>query len=247
MESIIYISINILKLISRTPFYWAWNILVLLLVLSLNYVTFFDFEGNSLVLELFFSTLILSGAVNAFVFHLTTSRALSRRQWDLLLIRPINARQIVFGNYLGILALQLFVGLLFTGMFLFETRIILGHRIESPIWPNWSLAMLQIAMLTGLYGLFVIWMNSFWASIAMIGIFLLGHLSFSFRTAFPEELSFLTDLIFTLVPDLGIPLPVKMENNLPETFSSFLIYSVFYLILTIYASAISLKPSINCR
>jgi hypothetical protein len=81
----------------------------------------------------------------------------------------------------------------------------------------------------------------------MVTVFLLGHLSSYIHLAVGEKLSFLTDIIFCVVPDMGVSFPARVEPDVPEGIPSLILYSFSYLLLILCSSTISLKPSLNRR
>jgi hypothetical protein len=219
----------------RSPFFFLWNLLVITLIFILNFITFFDFEGES-VPELFFSTIVLSGAVNAAVFHLSSKRGL-----DLLLLRPVPTLKIVLGRFLGLMTFQVFLWALFVAVESGET-VFLGRKITSSYFWSSAFALLQVGMLSALFGLIGVWLESFWALAGMVAFYLAGHLSSSVLEGLPRGLSTLASLFFCLVPDLelfiGINSHDRTSNN---TIYWELSYRSLYILLILYIWSISLR------
>jgi ABC-type transport system involved in multi-copper enzyme maturation permease subunit len=208
MGNILLVSRQSLQYIVRTPFFWVWNGAVLLVSLALNHLTFFDFEGGGLVWELFFTTLGLSGAVNSAAFYLQTSSERSQGQLDLLLTRPVRTPQLVLGQWIAIMSVQIVISIIFVGAHVLESR-----GLRRPISPflaqSWTVSILQIGMLSGLYGLIALEFKDFWALALMLGGFVVGHLSGNIHLALPHRLSLLADGLFCLVPDLELYRPAS--------------------------------------
>ncbi len=249
MLSTCSIAIYTLKSIIRSGFFWVSNLAAFLLILVLIYITYFDFEGDSAVTELFLTTLVLSGALNSLVFHGGAARYRSLRQWDLLATRPLRTASIAMGRFIGLTLIQLTVGLVFLGGFVIEAQL-LQHSIPGHIWSGWSIAMLQIAMLGALYGLIGIWLSEFWAVAAMVGAFLLGHLSTYLQVSISPGLNFLISVAFCGIPDLDLSLR-SSGGDVPGMWTEGLrcgwSYAISYIILMLYVSALSIRPALDRR
>lgn len=223
-----------LVFLMRSPFFLFWNLLVIILIFILNFITFFDFEGESAP-ELFFSTIVLSGAINAAVFHLS-----SKRGDELLLIRPVQSLKIVLGKFLGLVTFQAFLWTLFVGVELLQT-IFLGRGITPSFFWSSAFALLQVGMLSALFGLLGVWLEGFWALAGMLAVYLVGHLFSSVLEALPAGLSALAGLLFCLVPDLELFIGIN-DHYTMRYFIIFweLAYRILYIILILYIWSIML-------
>lgn len=232
----------------RSPFFLIWNLAIFLLILSLSYITFFDFEPGSAVSEIFLTTLSLSGSVNALVFHVATLRDLATRQWDLLLTRPLRPEAIPLGKFVGLTGFQAVVGLLDLSGHLLQSHF-LGHPIPEALWTAWPIVMLQVTMAGALYGLLALWLSEFWAVAAMVGAFLLGHLPIDLQQSLPPGWSMIISTIFCVIPDLeppgpsgGIGLDLRTGGGLWAV-----LYSLSFIITMVYISALSVRPAVDRR
>jgi hypothetical protein len=233
----------------RSPFFVIWNLLSFLLILSLIFITFFNFESGSAVSEIFLTTLLLSGCVNALVFHAGMNQELAARQWDLLLTRPPRPEAIAVGKFAGLTAFQWGVGLLDLLGHLIESRF-LGNAIPEAIWTAWLIVMLQVTMVGALYGLLAIWLSEFWAVAAMVGAFLLGHLAIDLQQSLPAGLSWIISTIFCAIPDLEPPAPGGEASIAGLGFGGGLragAYSLSYTLAMVYISALSVRPAAERR
>jgi hypothetical protein len=219
-----------LTFLARSPFFLLWNLGVILFIILLNFITFFDFEGESIP-ELFFSTIVLSGALNATVFHLSLSR--TPMCLDLLLFRPVKTSKIVVGRFLGLMTFQAALSaLLITLQYLLT--MLLGREVPPAFFGASALAIVQVGMLSALIGLLVVWLDGFWALTAIVTVYLIGHLSHSMMEALPASLSGLAGLIFCLIPDLE--LFIGNADNIKSHFNLMfweLTYSILYIILIV--------------
>jgi ABC-type transport system involved in multi-copper enzyme maturation permease subunit len=232
-----------LRSILRTRFFWGWNASLVLLALSLNHITFFDFEENSLVPELFSATLMLSGAVNLVVYNLSIIRELSLGQWDLLILRPLRASQLVLGKLLAAMLFQLAVSLVLAGAHLLDSAW-LGRRVSGSFWAGWYLALLQVATLGALYTLLSICLRELWAFVSMVGAFIFGQCT---SIIYNSIIGNFSGWIFCFIPDLE--LTAKAGGDVPGTFVRLIFwkttYSVFYLASLSYLSSLALKRRLD--
>jgi len=242
MVTTLRIAHDALRFIVRSAFFWAWNCAVFFLVLSLHYLTYFDFEGG-LVSELFLTTLALSGAVNAVVFYLNQVEEISLSQWGLLITRPIRPIQLMIGRWLAIVGFQIAVSLLLVGGHLFVSRL-LRRSTPTTFWMDWYFSILQIGMLSTLYGLISILLKSFWASTLMVTVFFLGHLSEYVMNWLPDWLSVLGSLSFSIIPDLELSSPRTLPGLISPSGEIILwnsVYAIIYCIVIVYINTLALR------
>jgi hypothetical protein len=229
-----------LRSILRTSFFWAWNGCLLVLILSLNHITYFDFDEDTLVPELFFATFMLCGCANLIVYSLGNIRELSSRQWDLLILRPVMTAQLVLGKGLAFFSLQAAVGLVFAAAYLFDSQW-LGRGPGGLFWASWYLALLQIATLVALFSLLSVLLKELLAFLSMVGAFLLGQFSEMIQKSISGHIS---EWIFCLLPDLDLSL-VREGREVPEILTPLLMwktaYSLFYILSLGYVSSLALR------
>jgi hypothetical protein len=188
---------NSLVQISRSYFFIVWNLACICTISILRYVTYFDFEDGG-IWDLALSTMTLACAVNAAVFHFFLP-AESRGDLVLLRLRPISALNIVLGRFLGVGVLQIIVCLAVLAVVILERSALPGTTVDPDAW-QWGSQVLNILMLTCVYSLVGSHLPLFWALVAMVCIFLLGHSGTYLRSIFPGGL---IDALFCAVPDLG--------------------------------------------
>ncbi len=218
--------------IVRSRFFWAWNLGALALASTLNFITYFDFEGTSFT-DLFFSTLVLSGAVNALVFHVDPGNEFGARPWDLLLTRPIRPLEVVLGRFLGLVCFQTIASAVLLGAHLFQSA--LSHRLAvGAIFFEWFFVVLEIAMLCATFGLLAVTLSRFWAFVLMVGVFLAGHLSPNFQLGWPSWSSAASSLIFCIIPDLDRSI-LGGGEGVPKILASIIVWQGVYAITFIAA------------
>jgi len=239
-------TISLLSMI-RSPFFWIWNLAAVLITLGLSRITYFDFEGDSSS-ELFLSTLVLNGAANAFVFHLSAVRELARKEWDLLLTRPMSPLPLVIGRFLGLMAFQALIAFVLVGAYSLQAWSV-GHSFLPQEALEWTLALSKIAALSAFFGLAALWLSGFWAVVAMVGAYLAGHLSAALDASTPAGLSAITAAASCIIPDLA---PTYLAGGDPALWNERgmifweLLYLVAYLGFILGISFLSL-PTVRNR
>jgi len=233
---------NSLLFILRTRFFWAWNLGLLLLAISLNHISFFDIESSSMVSELFLTTLSLSACVNFLVFYLHGTRETSHRAWDLLLSRPIGPSRVVLGRWCGALLFQVLATSALLAAFFLDSRLL--HRPLSPSFGrNVFYMLLQVSMLNAFFALVSCAFRELWAFLSMVGGFLLGHLAEHLFVWIPPKLSVFLSVLFCFIPDLELSVTAEME---PSSFGSEELllrmgYAVFYVAFALGLASLTLR------
>jgi len=240
MNGLMEIVLYSLRAILRTRFFWAWNGSLVLLCLGLNHITFFDFEENSLVPELFSATLLLSGAANFIVYQLSGIREISLGQWDLLILRPVTVAILVAGRLLAAMLFQGAVALSLAAAYLLDSAW-LGRQIQPGFWASWYVELLQVSTLGAFYFLLSTRLNELWGLFSMIGSYLLAQSS----QIIPYYISGnMSSLIFCVLPDLAM-FAGRAGDDVPGMRVPFLLwrtaYCICYLALMGYLSSLVLS------
>jgi hypothetical protein len=245
MLAAVRISLDSLRFVLRTRFFWIWNLLVLFFALSLEFITYYDFESGLLVSEMFFTTVVLSGAVNSVVYYMNFIRERGRGRLSLLRTRPVGDGQLIIGKFAGIAAFQLLALLVLLGAHHLELAV-LARRIHaaSPSLLQIAFVYVEITALSAAFGLIAIWFEEFWALVGMVGVFLVGHLSGVIIHAMPRGGRALATALYSVVPDLDLLGHMSTDTQVPDKlFSWGITYATIYIVLILYASALSLRPS----
>ena len=246
----LHIALWTLRTVVRERFFWIWSSLVLGLVLSLDTINVFDFEGDqSLVFELFLSTVGMSAAVNSVGFQLlVTMRQKRQGTWDGILAGPATPLAVVAGMGSGFLAFQSVVALLL-GVVFFARNSFLGHAVPDYVWSAYVVRCLEVLCLSGFHLAVAMLFSETWALILMVGGYVLGHLSEQLYRLVPTHLKPLLDVVYCIVPDLEAlgHLNASSQAIPSEVLVAIALSSALYVLSTLLVTSVLLPWTVASR
>ncbi len=239
------------KIFGRSRFYWTWNLIVFLFILSLNHLTPFDFQGDGmLVSEFFLSSIKLSAAVISIAFQLqVTLRQKRMGEWDLLLSGPARPLELVGGLAASVMAFQL-VSAAALGMAYLAIQKSLGRPVPDYIYKQFGAMLLTLLSLSAFHLAAAIFLRETWALNYMIAGYLLGQLSPQLYHFSQERFRWLLDFLYCMVPDLE-PWGYSGGGGGAEGSGKIIlyvtIYTILYVITWLILSSIILPKTSGAR
>jgi ABC-type transport system involved in multi-copper enzyme maturation permease subunit len=148
-----------------------------------------------------------------------------------LLSKPINRNQFLLGKFFGLLVTLFIMLSIMTLIFVIIYLLHSGH-ITWKFFVSIGFIFLELALITSVALLFSCFSTPILSSIFSLSFYLIGHLSWGLETLIkkmkPGITKFLTQVIYTLLPDLeNFNFKTEVVHNLPIPPKIF-IFSFFY-------------------
>ncbi len=191
---------HFLRIALRQNSFKLWFLLSVVLILTSNRITYFDFGDGSLSREFFLSEFWMAGGVLTIAFFHLISREVLRGGAFHISSRPVSAATFYFSELLAAVALNCILGGFLLLVFWIDSKVMAKPR-DGGLITTIAIGIVSLVSFSSYCSLVVSLSlsSNFWCIVLMIGGGLLGQIGNSFVAK--DGFSAIFEMLYCFIPD----------------------------------------------